>query len=365
MTCFGIKKRIENEVGFILTLLTLRINTHFVEPSDDGKWEEEMGRLKHFCAALLATTVLAFAAGSVSAANIAVVGGKNDDAFWNIIKKGVDDARLLVEANGGTVNYLRLQSYDNFAPDVVQLIQTAISQKVDGLVIPNWVPEGEDPAIKEAIKAGIKVILMNAGGLEKAKELGAINYVGSDEYIAGAAGGEYFSKQGKKNVLCVNTVPGAANLEARCKGVIEGIAKAGGTAKQLPLPATSFGDATAVAEAIKATLLQDASIDGVITISAGDADSAAIGVLQAGKTETVLLGTFDLNQSGLDRIKDGTQGFAIDQQPYLQSFLAVTLLSSAIDFGTDLPTAPVLTGPGIVDKSNIEATLAGVSKGAR
>ncbi|MCZ7468691.1 substrate-binding domain-containing protein [Agrobacterium sp. O3.4] len=304
-------------------------------------------------------------ASGAFAANIAVVGGKNDDAFWNIIKKGLDDARLVVEANGGKVNYLRLQTYDNFAPDVVQLIQTAISQKVDGLVIPNWVPEGEDPAIREAINAGIKVILMNAGGHEKAKELGAINYIGSDEYLAGVAGGEYFAKQGKKNVICVNTVPGAANQEARCKGVIDGITKAGGAGKQLPLPATSFGDATAVAEAIKATLLQDSKIDGVLTISAGDADSAAIGVMQAGKTETALLGTFDLNQSGLDRIKDGTQGFAIDQQPYLQSLLAVTLLASAIDFGTDLPTAPLLTGPNIVDKSNIQTTLAGVAKGAR
>ncbi|MDA5633665.1 MULTISPECIES: substrate-binding domain-containing protein [Rhizobium/Agrobacterium group] len=304
-------------------------------------------------------------ASGACAANIAVVGGKNDDAFWNLIKKGLDDARLVVEANGGKVNYLRLQTYDNFAPDVVQLIQTAISQKVDGLVIPNWVPEGEDPAIREAINAGIKVILMNAGGHEKAKELGAINYIGSDEYLAGVAGGEYFAKQGKNNVICVNTVPGAANQEARCKGVIDGITKAGGAGKQLPLPATSFGDATAVAEAIKATLLQDSKIDGVLTISAGDADSAAIGIMQAGKTETALLGTFDLNQSGLDRIKDGTQGFAIDQQPYLQSLLAVTLLASAIDFGTDLPTAPLLTGPNIVDKSNIQTTLAGVAKGAR
>ncbi len=307
---------------------------------------------------------LAMASGAF-AANIAVVGGKNDDAFWNLIKKGVDDARLVVDANGGKVNYLRLQTYDNFAPDVVQLIQTAISQKVDGLVIPNWVPEGEDPAIREAINAGIKVILMNAGGHEKAKELGAINYVGSDEYIAGVAGGDYFAKQGKNNVICVNTVPGAANQEARCKGVIDGITKAGGAGKQLPLPATSFGDATAVAEAIKATLLQDSKIDGVLTISAGDADSAAIGIMQAGKAETALLGTFDLNQSGLDRIKDGTQGFAIDQQPYLQALLAVTLLASAIDFGTDLPTAPLLTGPNIVDKSNIQTTLAGVAKGAR
>ena len=321
-----------------------------------------MAYFKKFLIAGAASLLMACGA---SAANIAVVGGKNDDAFWNLIKKGVDDARLVVEANGGKVNYLRLQTYDNFAPDVVQLIQTAISQKVDGLVIPNWVPEGEDPAIREAIKSGIKVILMNAGGHEKAKELGAINYVGSDEYLAGVAGGEYFAKQDKKNVICVNTVPGAANLEARCKGVLDGITKAGGSGKQLPLPATSFGDATAVAEAIKATLLQDSKIDGVLTISAGDADSAAIGVMQAGKTETALLGTFDLNQSGLDRIKDGTQGFAIDQQPYLQSLLAVTLLASAIDFGTDLPTAPVLTGPNIVDKSNIQATLDGVAKGAR
>lgn len=324
-----------------------------------------MKGIKRFCAALLTTTVVALGASAVMAANIAVVGGKNDDAFWNIIKKGVDDARLIVEANGGSVNYLRLQSYDNFAPDVVQLIRTAIGQGVDGLVVPNWVPEAEDPAIQDAIKAGITVILMNAGGKDKAIELGAINYVGSDEYIAGKAGGEYFAAHGRKNVICVNTIPGAANLEARCKGVIDGFAEKGGKAKQLPLPATSFGDPTAVAEAIKATLLEDDAIDGLITISAGDADSAAIGITQAAKTETVMLGTFDMNQSGLDRIKGGTQGFAIDQQPYLQSLLAVSLLASAIDFGTDLPTAPVLTGPGIVDGSNIDATLAGVQKGAR
>ena len=103
--------------------------------------------------------------------------------------------------------------------------------EVDGLVIPNWVPEAEDPAIKDAIAAGIKVILMNAGGADKAKELGAINYVGSDEYVAGVAGGEYFGEAGKKNVLCVNTLPGAANTEARCKGVIDGITAKGGNGR--------------------------------------------------------------------------------------------------------------------------------------
>lgn len=312
-----------------------------------------------------AAAAVAISASAALAADIAVVGGSNDDAFWNKIKKGLDDARPAVEANGGSVNYLRLVNYDNFAPDVVQLIRTAISMDVDGLVIPNWVPEAEDPAIKEAMEAGITVILMNAGGGDKAVELGAINYVGSDEYVAGVAGGEYFASHGQTNVICVNTIPGAANLEARCQGVADGMSANGGASRQLPLPSTAFGDATAVAEAIKAELLQDESIDGVITISAGDADSAAIGIAQASKTETVALGSFDMNEAGLSRIGDGSQAFAIDQQPYLQGLLATLLLASAIDFGTDLPTFPVLTGPGIVDASNIEATLIGVEKGAR
>ena len=78
-----------------------------------------------------------------------------------------------------------------------------------------------------------------------------------------------------------------------------------------------------------------------------------------------MLASFDFNQSGLDRIKAGTQGFAIDQQPYLQGNIATNLLANYIDFGNVLPTFPVLTGPGVIDATNIEATLKGVSAGAR
>lgn len=313
----------------------------------------------------VAVGTMAAAMSAATAADIAVIGGKTDDEFWNRIKKGLDDARHMVEANGGTVTYLQLQTYDNLGPDAAQLVRTAISQGVKGIAVPNWVPEAEDEAIKAAVDAGIKVILMNSGSLEKAKELGAINYVGSDEYTAGKAGGDYLVKKGAKNVLCVNTTPGAANQEARCKGVIDAVTAGGGQAKQLPLPATSFGDQTAIAEAVKATLIQDGTVDGVINISATDADAAASGIMQAGKTGTVAHGTFDLNSTGLARIKDGSQAFAIDQQPYLQSMLSVSLLAANIDYGTTLPTAPVLTGPGIVDSANIDATLAGVKSGAR
>ena len=48
---------------------------------------------------------------------------------------------------------------------------------------------------------------------------------------------------------------------------------------------------------------------------------------------------------------------AIDQQPYLQGALSVALLRSFIQFGNDLPTRPVGTGPGIIDASNVDVVI--------
>ncbi|NDY93745.1 sugar ABC transporter substrate-binding protein [Ideonella livida] len=318
--------------------------------------------------AVNAVAVLAVASGlcgpAVAAgAKIIVIGGKADDPFWSIVKRGAEAAGTVVKAQGGSVTWLGPQNYDNLGPDAAQLIRSAISQKPDAIVGPNWVPAAMDDAFREVVKAGIPLILYNAGGKAAADKLGARNYIGSDEYVAGVAGGARFAQAGVKSVLCVNTVPGAANLEARCKGVADGMSKAGGSARQLPLPATSFGNPTAVAEAIKAALLRDASVQGVITISAGDANSAATAIAQAGSK--VRLGTFDMDAATLDRIKKGSQLFAIDQQPYLQGFLAVSLLNAYVQYGLDVPTSPILTGPGIVDATNIDATLAGVKAGAR
>ncbi|QFY60441.1 substrate-binding domain-containing protein [Rhizobium grahamii] len=309
--------------------------------------------------------VLLGTAVSASAANIAIVGGKADDPFFAIVKRGIDDAAKLVQARGGTVNYLALQTYDNIGPDAAQLIRTAVSQGVDGIAAPNWVPDAQDEAYKAAKAAGIPILLYNSGGTDKSKELGSINYIGTEDLVAGQAAGKYLAEHKAKNVLCVNTVPGAANLEARCKGIIDEVTKAGSKATQLPLPATSFGDKTAVSEAIKATLMKDDAIDAVVTMGNQDADSAAIAIQQANAVERVKLGSFNTDKAMLDRIKTGTQMFAVDQQGYLQGYLSVFMLASYVDYAMESPTVPILTGPAIVDSSNVEATLKGVEAGVR
>jgi simple sugar transport system substrate-binding protein len=303
--------------------------------------------------------------GKSSDVAIFVIGGKSDDPFWSRVKRGVDDAAKVVKAQGGKVTFLGPQNYDNLGPDAAKLIDSAISQGATAVVGPDWVPEAQDAAFERVVSKDIPLWIYNSGGMAAADKLKAQTYIGSDDSEAGKAGGVFFGEQGIKNVLCVNTLPGAANSEARCDGIAEGIKSSGGKSKQLPLPSSNFGNPTAIAQAVKAALLKDDSIDGVVTISTGDADAASSGIDQAGVGDKVKFGTFDLDSTQLKRIKSGKQLFAIDQQPYMQGFLSVTMANSYVRYGIELPQKPLLTGPAIISKDNVDTAIAGAKAGVR
>ena len=307
-------------------------------------------------------TVGAKSDGKVS---IYVIGGKADDPFWSSVKRGAEDAATLVKAKGGSVTFLGPQNYDNLGPDAAKLTLTALSQNPSAIVVPDWVPENQDAAIKQAVAKGVKVFIYNSGGAEAAQRTGGIKYIGTDEYEAGKAGGAKLGEDGAKNILCVNTLPGSANSEARCKGIADGAKSKGGASKQLPLPSSNLGNPSAVTQAIKGALLKDKDVDTVVTIGAQDADSAAAAIEQAGAASKVKLGTFDVSDSQLNRIKAGKQVFAIDQQPYLQGFYAVSVASQYLSYGVLPPQNPLLTGPLLITKENVDAAIAGTKAGVR
>lgn len=314
-------------------------------------------------------TALALMIGAPAAyaegANIFVIGGKPDDPFWSIVKRGAEDAGIVAEAQGGSVTWLGPQNYDNLGVDAAELIRQAIDQGADAIVGPDWVPEAMDPAFEAVVAAGIPLVIYNAGGLDAADRLGAMNYVGSDDYKGGVAAGEYLGNAGNLNGVCINTLPGAANIEAFCGGFVEGMSNVGGEGTVLPLPATSFGSATAVAQAVKAHLLQHPEINAVFTIGNVDANSATSGIMQSGKAGQVQLCGMNFDQTILQNISNGTQLCAIDQQGYHQGFLAVSILNGYVNYGLSIPTREILTGPGIIDSTNVEATMAGVQAGTR
>ena len=315
--------------------------------------------------ALVAAALLTTGAATATAADIFVIGGKPDDPFWSIVKRGAEDAGIVAEAQGGSVTWLGPQNYDNLGVDAAELIRQAIDQGADAVVGPNWVPEAMDPAFQAVVDAGIPLVIYNAGGIEAADRLGAMNYVGSNDYKGGVAAGEYLGSGGNLNGVCINTLPGAANIEAFCNGFIEGITNVGGEGSVLPLPATSFGSATAVAQAVRAHLLQNPDINAVFTIGNFDSNSAVSGIAQAGKAGQVKVCGMNFDESILNNIKNGSQACAIDQQGYHQGYLAVSILNGFVNYGLTVPTREILTGPGVIDASTVDATLAGVKAGTR
>ncbi|WP_172331688.1 substrate-binding domain-containing protein [Mangrovicoccus sp. HB161399] len=319
---------------------------------------------QRLAAALIWIATLA-SAGPMAAADIFVIGGKPDDPFWSIVRRGVEDAQLVVDAQLGSVTWLGLEDYDRLGADAAALIREAISRHADGIVAPDWDPGSMDPAFEEAAAAGIPLVIYNAGGIAAAKRLGALTYVGSDNFASGREAGLYFGEQGFVEVVCVNTLPGLANIADMCGGLEAGLADAGGRGMTLVLPEGSFGVQDVVSDAIKAHLLENPGVSGILAIGNQDVVAARDAVARAGKAGRVKVGGINLDETTMDNIRSGTQLFAIDQQGYLQGFFAVTILNAHVNFGLTVPRREILTGPGMVDLGNIDIVQRGIRRGAR
>jgi simple sugar transport system substrate-binding protein len=311
-----------------------------------------------------ATTAAGSSKTTSGTVSVVVIGGSSSDPFWSAVKRGGQDAAKAYGSNI-KVTFLGPQNYDNLGPDAAKLEQTAISQNPSAVVGPDWVPDSQNASYKAITAKGIPLVIYNSGGVTEAKNVGALTYIGADDETAGKAGGAEFAKQGVKNVLCVNTQPGTANQEARCKGIKEGAEANGATSTELSLPSANFGNPSAVTQAVKAALLKNSNIDGVVTVGVVDADSSAAAISAAGKSSSVKLGTFDVSNSQLTRIKGGTQLFAIDQQPYLQGFLAVSTAYQYVAYGLLTPESPDLTGPLLITKDNVDKAISGTKAGVR
>jgi simple sugar transport system substrate-binding protein len=266
-----------------------------------------------------------------------VTHGAAGDAFWSIVKNGAEKA-------GKDMGVSLTYSSDGDPQKQAQLIDAAVNQKVDGLVVSMANPGALKSSVTKAVAAGIAVITINSGGAES-KAFGALTHVGQDEAVAGAAVGAQLKTDGVKNAICVIHEAGNVGLEQRCQAAKQAL---GGTAANLQVDNNNLPTAQST---IKAKLQADKTIDGVITLGGQVAGVAVAAIAEAGSSAK--LATFDLNADVAKAVAAGTISFAVDQQPYLQGYMGVVLLAQ---YKSNLNVLgggqPVLTGPSLVTKDN-------------
>jgi len=279
-----------------------------------------------------------------------VTHGSAGDAFWDVVQKGAEAAG---DDLGVGVDY---QS-DGDPQRQSQLIQAAVNQGVDGIVVSMANPDALQDSVAAAVDAGIPVVTINSGGQESA-QFGAIGHVGQDETVAGQGAGQRLARDGAKNVLCVVHEAGNIGLEQRCAGASQGL---GTDVRMLQV---DINDLQAAQTTITSQLQSDPSIDAVLALNSGVASVAAAAASDAGSDAEIA--TFDLNGDVISAIQDGTIAFAVDQQQYEQGYLPIVMLKLyAQNLNTVGGGQPVLTGPAIVDSSNVGAIADLASSGTR
>ena len=272
------------------------------------------------------------------------------DTFWDIVQSGAKQA-----AAKDNVDFL--YSANKEGQQQSQLVQAAIDQKVDGIVVTLAKPQAVQDVVKKAVAAGIPVVTINSGAAYS-KQLGALGHIGQDEGVAGEAVGEQLNANGRKKAVCVIHEQGNVSLEERCAGVKKTFK---GSVENLNVDGTNTPAATS---SIEAKLQAGKDIDAVVTLGAPIAAAAVKAKGDAGSSAEV--DTFDLNAAVIKQFKAEEIGFAVDQQPYLQGYLAVDELWLRKTNGNVIGGGrPVLTGPAIVTEKDVPALEKYTARGTR
>lgn len=278
--------------------------------------------------------VLAAAAPAMATDIIVVAHGQANDPFWSVVKNGVEKA---AEHTGANVDFRSPETFDMVA--MSQLIDAAVNQEPDGLVVSIPDADALGPSIERAVAAGIPVISMNSGS-DVAGELGALLHVGQSEYDAGKAAGAKLAEMGGSKGICVNQEVGNVSLDLRCEGFADGF---GQEVTVIP----TQNDPTEVESKVRAALESDPDVDTVLGLGASLVGEPAVAAVTALGRDDVLVASFDLSAGFLQAVADGNAAFAIDQQQYLQGYLPVAFLALNAEYGL-VPGGDVPSGPNLV-----------------
>jgi simple sugar transport system substrate-binding protein len=304
----------------------------------------------------------ALAAGAVLASpqsmaeekvKIAVVThGQSSDTYWSVVKKGVDDAAALM---GSDVSYQAPQTTDYVA--MSRMIDAAVTQKVQGLVVSIADAEALGKSVKAAADAGIPVIVIDSGE-DQVQKLGLKLYIGTTSYFEqGKRAAKQLLDAGVKKGVCANHETGNLVNESACDGFIEAM-NGKGDRVEISL------DPTETAARLNAYLSAHPDVDGILALGAPSATNVVSALREKGTLANYKIGNFDVSGDTLTSLSHKELLFSFDSQQYLMGFLPVVLLTLNAKYGV-LPINNIYTGPNAISPTDVEKIMVLSKKGIR
>ena len=297
--------------------------------------------------AVTAVAAAALMAGTSAQAQgeryILVSHAPDSDSWWNTIKNGL---ALAGDQMGVEVEYRNPPTGD--LADMARIIEQAAASGPDGIITTIADYDVLAGPISAAVDAGIDVIIMNSGTPEQAADLGALMYVGQPEYDAGLAAGQRASREGISSFLCVNHAISNPVVADRCQGFADGLGVELGESM-----IDSGQDPQEIRNRVMAYLNANPETEAVLTLGPTSADPTILALEEMGLSGDIYFGTFDLGENIVQGIRDGVIEWGIDQQPFLQAYLPVVVLTNYHRYGV-LPGNNINSGPGFITADGLE-----------
>jgi simple sugar transport system substrate-binding protein len=248
-------------------------------------------------------------------------------------------------------------SQNSVVSEMVNAMQTAIAQRVDGIAVCLVDAKAFDKPTENALAAGIPVIAYNAD-VPKGSPNKRLAYVGQPLYESGYDIATRWLKTVPKggHVMLAIESPGTLNLQPRLDGYIQAI-KDHGNPVTYDVVNVSVEQSTMLSR-VESYYLSHKDVAGLF--GTGGTDTYACGFVSAkyglGKKGVVVAG-YDLYPQTLGYIKSGDMSFTTDQQPYLQGFLPTQQFYLYKLSGGAVAPADTDTSLAYVTKDNVDLYL--------
>ncbi len=244
----------------------------------------------------------------------------------------------------------------------VRLIEQALATNPDGLAVPIVSAEAMEGPLREAIDRGIPVVAFNIPDTRpKDQRIPYLTYVGGDEYLTGKKLGEHAIAKANAGeipmptkVMCASHDPAHTGLKARCRGMTDAMAEIGVKVEELFIGA----EPATARNTMQSYLSANQDVNYIFTVASWSSPWAwsvanALGRDPDVDDKGVTIITVDESPVALEGIKRGHVLSTNSQGFWLQGYVPMEWLYWNHEFGYE-PQSDILTGPTVIDKSNVD-----------
>ena len=259
-----------------------------------------------------------------------------------------------------TTEYISTNNYS--VQEHVRLLEQAISTRPDGIAVPIVSSDAFEGPLRKAIEQGIPVVAFNIPDSRPVGErIPYLTYVGGDEYLTGLKLGQHALEQADAGaipaptgVVCAVHDAAHQGLKARCKGMMDAMADTGASYEELFISA----EPATARNTLQSYLQANPDTNYIFTVASWSSPWAwgvanDMGLSPDVDNEGVTVITVDASPVALAGIKRGSVLATNSQGFWLQGYAPMEWLYWYHELGYE-PQSDILTGPIIVDASNID-----------